>query len=111
MRAEVYLVFTSQNQARSSILSSSASAADAQVFKSIFNTVINKDYSISVDTYRYQSMLEHALLKENFSIGTVICILPSNLDLRMRQTAGYNNKILISNIDLKMDSNKNVNRT
>ena len=81
VRACVYLVFTSHIQARSSIVVNSAPAVDAQnVFKSTFKELINEDYSIGIDTERYQGMLEHALSKVDFSVGTGIYMLPSNLN-------------------------------
>ena len=50
VRAYVYLVLTSQVQARSSIVGNSTSAVDAQeVFKSTFKALIGEDYSISID--------------------------------------------------------------
>ena len=55
VRAYVYLVLTSQVQARSSIVGNSAPAMDAQqVFKSTFKALINEDYSIGIDIERYQ---------------------------------------------------------
>ena len=71
--AWVYLVLTSQAQARSSIVFNSAPAVDAQqVFKSSFKALINKDYSVGIDIERYQGVLEHALSKVDFSMGTGI---------------------------------------
>ena len=62
VRTYVYLVLTSQVQARSNIVGNSASAVDAQqVFKSRCKALINEDYSISIDIERYQDLLEHAL--------------------------------------------------
>ena len=64
MRAYVYLVLTSQANARSSIVGNSAPALDAQqFFKSTFKALINGDYSIAIDIERYQGVLEHALSK------------------------------------------------
>ena len=64
MRAYVYLVLTSQVQARSSIVGNSVPAVDAQkVVKSTFNALINEDYSIGIYIERYQGVLEHALSK------------------------------------------------
>ena len=81
VRAYVYLVLTSQVQARSSIVGNSAPAVDAQqVFKSTFKALINEDYSIGIDIERYQGVLEHALSKVDFSVGTGIYMLPSNLN-------------------------------
>ena len=111
VRAYVYLVLTSQVQARSSIVGNSASSVDAQeVFKSTFKALINEDYSVTTDIDRYQGVLEHALSKVDFSVGTDIYMLPSNLNLNVGKTVGYNKKILISNTDMKIGSNKNINK-
>ena len=81
VRAYVYLVLSSQAQARSSIVGNSAPAVDAQqVFKGTFKALINEDYSIGMDIERYQGMLEHALSKVDFSVGTGIFMLPNNLN-------------------------------
>ena len=72
--------------------------------------LINEDYFISVDIERYQSILEHALSKASLSIGTGIYILQSNLNLSLEKTAGYNNIILISKTNMKIGSNRNINK-
>ena len=82
-----------------------------QFFKSMFNVLKNEDYSISVDIDRYQGILRHALSKVDFSIGTGIYRLPSNLNLNKGKNEGYNKKILRSNADMKLGSNKNANKT
>ena len=111
VRAYVYLVLTSQAQARSSIVGNSAPAVDAQkVFKSTFKALINEDYSIGIDIERYQGVLEHALSKVDFSVGIGIYMLASNLNLSIGKTKGYNNKILVSNTDMKIGSNRDINR-
>ena len=111
VRACVYLVLTSQAQARSSIVFNSAPAVDAQqVFKSTFKALINKDYSVGIDIERYQGVLERALSKVDFSVGTGIYMLPSDLNLEIGKTKGYNNKILVSNTDMKIGSNKDISK-
>ena len=111
MRAYVYLVLTSQVQARSSTVGNSAPAVDAQqVFKSTFKTLIIEDYSIDIDIERYQKVLEHALSKVDFLVGTGIYMLPSDLNLSMGKTKGYNNKILVSNTDMRIASNRDINK-
>ena len=76
---------------------------DAQnVFKSTFKELIYEDYSIGIDTERYQGMLEHALSKVDFSVGTGIYMLPSNLNWNIGKTKGYNNEILVSNTGMKI---------
>ena len=84
---------------------------DAQkVFKGTFKTLIKEDYSIGIDIQRYQGVLEHALSKVDFSVGTGIYILPSDLNLNIGKTKGYDNKILVSNAALKIGSNRDINK-
>ena len=111
VRAYVYLVLTSQVQARSSTVGNSAPAVDAQqVFKSTFKTLINEDYSMAIDIERYQGVLEHALSKVDFSVGIGIYMLPSDLNLNIGKTKGYENKILVSNTCMKIGSNREINK-
>ena len=111
MRAYINLVLTSQVQARSTIVGNSTPEVDAQqVFKSTFKALINEDYSVGIDIERYQGVLEHALPKVDFSVGTGIYMLPSRLNLSVGKTKGYNNKILVSNTDMKIGSNRDINR-
>ena len=111
VKAYVYLVLTSQLQASLSIVSNSAPAVDAQkVFKSTFKALINEDYSVGIDIERYQGVLEHALSKVDCSVGIGIYMLPINLNLRIGKTKGYNNKVLVSKTDMKIGSNKDINR-
>ena len=89
VRAYVFLVLTSQFQARSSIFGNSAPVVDAQqVFKGTFKALINDDYSTRIDIDRYQDLLEHALSKVDFSVGTGIYMLPSDLNLNIGMTKG-----------------------
>ena len=76
VRAYIYLVLTSQVQARSSKVGNSAPAVDAQqVFKGTFKALINEDYSIGIDIERYHGVLELALSKVDFSGGPSIYML------------------------------------
>ena len=82
-----------------------------QVFKSAFKALIsNRDYSIGVDIFQHQGVLEHALSKIDFSVGMGIYMLPSNLNLNIGKKKGYKNKILVSNTDMKIGSNKDINK-
>ena len=111
VRAYIYLVLTSQVQARSNIVGNSVPAVDVQqVFKSTFKALLNEDYSISIDIERDQRMLEHPLSMVDFSLGTGIYMLPSDLNLSIEKTTGYNNKILVSNTDMEIGSNQDINK-
>ena len=71
--------------------------------------MINEDYSIGIDIKRYQGVLEHALSKVDFSVGTGLYMLPSNLNLSIGKTKGQINKTLVSNTDMKIGSNRDIN--
>ena len=81
-----------------------------QVFKSTFKVLINEDIEIAIDIKRYLGVLEDAQSKVDFSVGTGIYMLPSNLNLSIGKKKGYNNKILLSNTDMKIGSNRNINK-
>ena len=84
VRAYVYLILTSQVQARSSIVGNSAPVVDAQqTLKGMFNALINKDCYTGIDIERYQGVLEHALAKVDFSVGMGVYMLQSNLNLNL----------------------------
>lgn len=48
--------------------------------------MVNEGYSNGVDIESYQVILERALSKVDYSVGTDIYILPSNLHLNIRKT-------------------------
>ena len=76
----------------------------------MFKALINDDYFIGIDIKRYQGVSEHALSKVDFSVGIGIYMLPSNLNLAIGKKEGYNNKILVSNTDMKIGSNRDIYR-
>ena len=76
----------------------------------MFKALINEDYSIGIDIERCQGVLEHALSKVDFSVGIGIYMLPTNVNLSIGKRKGYNNKILVSSTDMKIDSNRDINR-
>ena len=78
--------------------------------KSTFKALINEDYSIGIDIERYQGVLEHALSKVDFSVGIGIYMLPSNLNLSIGKTKGYNNEILVSNTGMKIGLKRDINK-
>ena len=111
MRAYVYLVLTSPVQARSTIVGNSVFAEDSQqIVMGTFYALINKDYSIGVDIERYQGILKRAVLKVDFSTNTGIYMLPNNLTLDIEKITGYNYRILISTINMKIVSKRNINK-
>ena len=92
-------------------MGNSAPTVDAQqVFKSTFKALIIEDYSIVIDIDSCQGVLQHALSKVDFSVSTGKYIPLSDLNLSIGKTKRYNNKMLESNADMKIDSNRDINK-
>ena len=110
VRAYVYLLLTSQVQARLKIVVKTANALNAQnIYINSFEELLKSDYSIADDITRYQGALEHAMSKVDFSVEGGIYMLPSNMNLNINKTQGFNNKILISESSYKLGLNNRVN--
>ena len=111
VRAYAYLILSSQASARSSIIGNTASALTAQsAFLNNFEDIVNRRVNIQEDIKHYQDTLSYASNKVNYSIGENLYILPSNMNLKIRSgTAGYNNKILVSNGKFIPGKNEKVN--
>ena len=76
----------------------------------MFKALINEDYYIGIDIEKYQGVLEHTLSSAGFPVGIGIYMLPRNLNLSIEKTKGYNNKITVSNTDMKIGSNRDINK-
>ena len=110
VRAYVYLLLTSQVQARSKLVGKTTNAFDAQnIYVNLFKELLKNDYSIADDIARYQRVLEHAMSKVDFSVGGGVYMLPSNMNLNINKTQGLNNNILISKSSYKLGLNNKVN--
>ena len=65
---------------------------------------------IREDIKRFQDTLSYASSKVNYSMGQNIYMLPSDMNLKIRPgTAGYNNKIIVSDGNFSLGKNENVN--
>ena len=110
LRAYVYLLLTSQVQARSKIVGKTTNAFEAQyIYMKSFEKLLKSDYSIAADIARYQGVLEHAMSKVDFSVGGGVYMLPSNMNLNINKTQGFKNNILISESSYKLGLNNKVN--
>ena len=111
VRAYAYLILSSQASARSSIVGNSASALTAQsAFLNNFENVVNRRVDIREDIKRYQDTLSYASSKVDYSVGESIYMIPSDVNLKIRLgTAGYNNKILVSDGKFILGKNEKVN--
>ena len=113
VRAYAYLILSSQASARSSIVGNTASALTAQsAFLNNFENVVNRRVDIRDDIKRYQDTLSYASSKVDHSVEENIYMIPSDMNLKIRSgTAGYNNKILVSDEKFILGKNGKVNLT
>ena len=98
VRAYAYIILSSQASARSGIVANTTSARTAQsAFLNNFENVVNRRVDIREDIKRYQDTLSYASSKVDYSMGQNIYMLPSDMNLKIKTgTAGYNNRILVS---------------
>ena len=68
-----------------------------KAFPNNFENMVNRRVDIREDIKRYQETLSYASSKIDYSVGENICMLPSDMNLKIKLgTQGYNNKILLS---------------
>ena len=111
VRASAYLILSSQASARSSIVGNMASSLTAQsAFLNNFENFVNRRVNIQEDIKRYQDTLTYTSSKVDYSVGESICMIPSDMNLKIRSgTVGYNNKILVSDEKFILGKNEKVN--
>ena len=111
VRAYAYLILSSQDSARSSIIGNTASALTAQsAFLNNFEDIVNCRVDIWEDLKRYQDTLSYASSKVYYSVGEHLYMLPSGMTLKIRLgTVRYNNKILVSDGKFSLGKNDEVN--
>ena len=110
IRAYVLLILSSQASVRLHIIGNMASALTAQKpLLNNFEDVVNSRVDIWEDIKHYQDTLIYASSKVNYSMGEGVYMLPSDMNLNIRSgTAGYNNKILVSDGMFSLGRNNTV---
>ena len=113
VRAYAYLIQSSQASARSGIVGNTASALTVQsAFLDNFEDIVNRRVDIREDIKHYQDTLSYASSKVDYSVGGNLYMLPGDMNFKIRSgTAGYNNKILVSDGKFCLGKNENVNLT
>ena len=110
VRDYAYLILTSQTSTRGQIVGHEARNLDAQrTFLNTFENIVNRRVNIPEDIRRFQKTLQYARSKVDYAIGEFICMLPSDMNLRIGNVRNYNNKILISSPSFKIGTNLKVN--
>ena len=80
-----------------------------QVFLNTFENIVNRRFDIPEDIRRFQKTLQYARSEVDYVIGKLICMLPSDINLRIGKIKNYNNKILISSSDFNIGTNLKIN--
>ena len=110
VRDYAYLILTSQTSTRGQIVGIESRNLDAQrTFLNTFKNVANRRVNIPEDIQRFQKTLQYARSKVDYAIGEFICMLPSDMNLRIGKVKNYNNKILISSPSFKTGTNLKIN--
>ena len=106
-----YLILTNQTSTRGPIVGHKARNLDAQqVFLNTFENIVNRRVDIPEDIQRFQKTLQYARSKVDYVIGEFVCMLPSDMNLRIGKVKNYNNKILIlSSSSFKIGTNLKIN--
>ena len=97
-------------QARANIVGTNASALTAQqIYLNNLENIVNRRVDFQEDIKRYQDTLNYASSKVDYSVGEGLYMLPSDMNLKIKQgVVGYNNEILIST-GLVLGKNGGVN--
>ena len=104
------MILTSQTSTRGPIVGHEARNLDVQCsFLNTFENTVNRRVNIPEDTRRFQKTLQYAISKVDYVISEFICILSSNMNLRIGKVKDYNNKILISSPSFKIGTNLKIN--
>ena len=110
VRDYAYLILTSQASTRGPIVGHEARNLDAQrTFLNTFENIVNRRVNIPEDIRRFQKNLQYARSKVDYAICEFICMLLSNMNLRIGKVKNYNNKILISSPNFKIGTNLKIN--
>ena len=110
MRDYAYLILTSQASTRGPIIGHYAQELEAQeVFLNTFENIINRRVDIPEDKRRFQKALQYARSKVDYSISEGMYMLPSDINLRIREVKNYNNNIMISKPGFNIGTNLKVN--
>ena len=110
VRDYAYLILTSQTSTRGPIIGHEARNLDAQrTFLNTFENIVNRRVNIPEDIRRFQKTLQYSWSKVDYVIGEFICMLLSDMNLRIGKVKNYNNKILISSPSFKIGTNVKIN--
>lgn len=100
VRAYVYLVITSQTSVELSLVKSTPKNQIIEhAFKTKFEEMIGKNFSLEEQIKRYQHSIKEAPGKVDYSVGQGLFMMPSNMEVKSNaKKVKHNNEIIVSTL-------------
>ena len=100
IRVYVYCLLTAQSSTRSNIIGNTSQKFESQkLFGKEVEEFVKKDTLLHEDTRRYEGILSNARFSVDFSLGSRIYMLPSDLQLKVAIKQGFSDKPKVGKTD------------
>jgi len=100
IRVYVYCLLTAQSLTRSNIIGNTSQNFEAQkLFGKEVEDFVEKDTLLLEDIRRYEGILSNARSSVDFSLGSGIYLLPSDLRLKVVKKKGFSDKLRVGETD------------
>ena len=98
IRVYVYCLLTAQSSTRSNIIGNTSQNFEAQkLFGKEVEDFVKKDTLLHEDIRRYEGILSNARSSVDFSLGSGVYMLPSDLQLKVTIKKGFSDKLKVGN--------------
>ena len=111
IRTYMWVILGTQAQTRSGILGSGTSFDAQKQFLANVEEAISSPVDIPSAIERYQSVLQNASSKVNYTFGIGLYMAPCDMRLHMGTIRGYNNLIIIAPVGQPLGVSPDINST
>ena len=109
IRTYIWAILGAQAQTRSGILGSGTSFDAQKQFLANMEDAISSPVDIPSAIERYQSVLQNASSEVNYTFGTGLYMVPSDMRLHVGTIRGYNNLIIIAPVGQPLGVSPDIN--
>ena len=109
IRTYVWAILGAQAQTRSKILGAGTSFDAQKQFQANIEDAISSPVDIPAAIERYQSVLQNASSKVDYTFGNGLYMAPSDMRLHIGSVAGYNNEIIIAPVGQSLGVSADIN--
>ena len=109
IRTYVWAILGAQAQTRSEILGAGTSFDAQKQFQANIEDAISSSVDIPSAIERYQSVLQNASSKVDYTFGIGLYMAPSDMRLHIGSVAGYNDEIIIAPIGQSLGVSADMN--